>query len=157
MERGKTIIPIDKILQCRTKGGTVKTLQIAGFVTEVPGLKGSDKLWEAKPWPTHHRGHSPPGLQLRPEQPCGQFLVSHHGLCQPIEFCSCLGGCCGLTWPPHVPRGAPCLLMDHTSLTRLFWGLQSPWTEDLQMFPSSRLCDLWASHRIPKSWGWCPE
>lgn len=79
-----------------------------GFVTEVPGLKGSDKLWEAWPWPTHYRGHSPPGLQLCPEQSCGQFLVSHHGLCQSIKFCSCLGGCCGLTWPPHVPRGAPC-------------------------------------------------
>ena len=37
MERGKTIIPIDKNLQCRTRGGTVKTLQIVGFVTEAPG------------------------------------------------------------------------------------------------------------------------
>ena len=104
MERGKTIIPTDKILQCRTRGGTVKTIQIVGFVTEVPGLKGSDKLWEAWPWPTHHRGHSPPGLQLCPGQPCGQVLVSHHGLCQSTELCSCLGGCCGLTWPPMSPE-----------------------------------------------------
>lgn len=50
----------------QNRGGTVKMLQIVGFVTEAPGLTGSDKLWEARPGSIHHHAHSPLGYKPAP-------------------------------------------------------------------------------------------